>query len=277
MGPDFILIGAMKCGTTTLAAQLDQQDGVFITKPKEPNYFSDDDVYAKGPQWYASLFSHATETDLKGEASTHYTKLPTYPKTLSRMQAALPELRLIYMIRDPMVRAVSHYIHEWTEGRMGADANAAFVQSPEVVEYGCYGKQIDPFIHAYGRENVFLTSLEQIKADPDAEFARIATFLGLEGAAWVHEMPAQNVSKSRSRQFPMQKLLIDNPVAAALRRTLVPKSVRNWIREGRTMQERPEIPEDLQADMRERFLEDRALLAKHFPDHPALQMCYPFA
>ena len=46
--PDFILIGAMKCGTTTLAGQLAAQDGVFITTPKEPNFFSDDAVYARG-------------------------------------------------------------------------------------------------------------------------------------------------------------------------------------------------------------------------------------
>lgn len=277
MGPDFILVGAMKCGTTTLAAQLDQQAGVFITKPKEPNYFSDDAVFANGPDWYSALFAEAAEGDLKGEASTHYTKLPTYPETVARMKAALPELRLIYMIRDPMVRAVSHYIHEWTEGRMGADAAKALVGAPEVIEYGCYGKQIAPYLEAYGPQNVFLTSLEQIKADPDAEFERIASFLGLEGAAWVHDLPAQNVSKARARKLPMQKLLVDNPVATTLRRNLVPKSVRNWIREGRTMQERPEIPEDVQAQMRARFLADRAVLAEQFQGHAALDLCYPFA
>ena len=275
--PDFILIGAMKCGTTTLAAQLAQQSGVFITKPKEPNFFSNDDVYGRGADWYRGLFESAAPGDLKGEASTHYTKLPTYPETITRMQALLPRIKLIYMIRDPMTRAVSQFIHEWSLGKMGSDAEAALASAPEIVDYGRYGYQITPFVEAYGQDAIFLTSLEQIKAEPEAEFARIAAFVGLENATWLHDLPAQNVSAKRSRKFPMQKVLIDNPVATALRQTLVPKSVRRWIREGRTMQERPEFSDRTKADMQARFLEDRAVLGEIFPGHPALTVCYPFA
>jgi hypothetical protein len=275
--PDFILIGAMKCGTSTLQTQLAAQRGVFMTTPKEPNYFSDDDVFARGADWYAGLFAGAPEGALTGEASTHYTKLPTYPDTLARMQAALPDLRLIYMIRDPVTRAVSHYIHEWTERRAGSDAEAAFRSNSEFVDYGRYGMQITPFIEAYGSDNVLLTSLETVKADPDAEFARIAEFLGLPpGAGWKHDLEAQNVSSQRMRRLPLQGLLIDNPVAAALRRTLVPAGLRQQIRAARQMDTRPDIPADLRARMEEVFLEDRAVLAGHFPGHPALDLCYPF-
>ena len=59
--PDFVIIGAMKCGTSTLAAQLGAQDGVFMTTPKEPNFFSDDAVFAQGLPWYESLFEAAAE------------------------------------------------------------------------------------------------------------------------------------------------------------------------------------------------------------------------
>ncbi|SFU12579.1 sulfotransferase family protein [Sedimentitalea nanhaiensis] len=277
-GPDFLVIGAMKCGTSTLAAQLAVQDGVFITTPKEPNFFSDDDVYARGPDWYAALFQEAHAQDLKGEASTHYTKLPTYPQTLNRMQAMLPTPRLVYMIRNPVKRAESHYIHEWTEGRLGRDPEQAFAQCREIVDYGCYGMQIAPFVQAYGATNIHLTSLEQIKADPDRAFAAIAAFLGLpDGTAWKHDLPAQNVSTERIRRLPLQAVLVDNPVARGLRRTLVPKSVRTWIRNQRKMTTRPDIPGVLMQRMQARFLEDRAQLAEFFPDHPALDLCYPFA
>jgi hypothetical protein len=87
--PDFLIIGAMKSGTSTLAAQLSEQAGIFMTTPKEPNFFSDDDVYAQGLPWYAALFDAAEPGDIKGEASTHYTKRPTYPETLARAQAVL--------------------------------------------------------------------------------------------------------------------------------------------------------------------------------------------
>lgn len=275
--PDFILIGAMKCGTSTLQTQLAAQNGVFMTTPKEPNYFSDDDVFAKGPDWYTGLFEAAPPGTLKGEASTHYTKLPTYPATLDRMRAALPALKLVYMIRNPVTRAVSHYIHEWTERRVGDDAQAAFRSTSDFVDYGRYGMQITPFLDTYGASNVMLTSLEAVKADPDAEFARIAAFLGLPPeASWQHDLEAQNVSSQRMRRLPLQGLLIDNPVAAALRRTLVPAGLRRKIRTARQMDARPEIPEDLRHQMQATFLEDREILARHFPGHAALDLCYPF-
>ena len=276
--PDFLIIGAMKCGTSTLQAQLAQQPGVFMTTPKEPNYFSDDPVFARGQAWYEALFSAAAPEDLKGEASTHYTKRPTYPGTLDRMRSVLTAPRLVYMIRDPMARAISHYIHGWSEGDFGPDAIETFRQIPEIAEYGCYGMQIAPFIDVYGADRVLLTSLEQLNADPEAEVRRIGAFLGLPGGAgWIHDLPAQNVSASRVRRLPLQGLLIDNPVATALRRALVPGSIRRRVRARRTMTERPEIPADLRARLEARFLEDRAQLAQHFPDHPALDLCYPFA
>ena len=276
--PDFILIGAMKCGTTTLQAQLAAQADVFMSTPKEPNYFSDDEVFAQGPDWYGALFAEMPDGALRGEASTHYTKLPTYPQTLARMTKTLrDDLKLIYMIRDPVARAVSHYIHAWSLREAGVDAAAVFRNHSEFVDYGCYGMQIAPFIEAYGREKILLTSLEAFKEDPDMEFSRVAAFLGLpETAVWQHDLEAQNVSGRRFRRLPFQSVLVDNPVARALRYALVPARLRQRIRERRQIVEKPTIPEDVTARMKARFLEDRDLLAGFFPDHPALAACYPF-
>ena len=275
--PDFIIIGAMKSGTTTLQSQLAAQDGVFMSTPKEPNYFSDDAIFAQGRDWYERLFAGATPNALKGEASTHYTKLPTYPETLARMTAVLPAPKLVYMIRNPMARAVSHYIHEWSLRGAGNDAQTAFRNQTEFVDYGRYAMQIAPFIEAYGSERILLTCLEAFKADPEAEFARVAAFLDLpEGTAWQHDLEAQNVSGQRFRRLPFQSLLVDNTVARALRYALVPNSVRDKIRARRQITERPEIPADIDAQMKIQFLEDRERLAQFFPGHPALDLCYPF-
>ena len=274
--PDFLIIGAMKCGTSTLAAQLGAQPGMFMTTPKEPNFFSNDDVHARGAGWYEALFDNAQAGDLRGEASTHYTKLPTYPQTIPRMQALLDKPKLIYMVRNPVERAVSHYIHEWSEARMGNDPVAAFEQSPELIDYGRYAMQISPFIEAFGAEQIFLTSLEQIKSDPTGELTRIGAFLGHENMAWQPDLGAQNVSAERMRRFPLQGLLIDNPVATALRRVLVPKALRNRIRQARTIGTRPELPASLRAQLETTFGEDREHLARLFPDHPVLSLSYPF-
>ena len=87
--PDFVIIGAMKCATSTLHEQLARQPAIFMTTPKEPNFFSDPDIWAKGMDWYRALFTGAGPHDLKGESSTHYTMLPTYPEAVPRIKAAL--------------------------------------------------------------------------------------------------------------------------------------------------------------------------------------------
>ena len=273
--PDFLIVGAMKCGTTTLAVQLAAQEGVFITTPKEPNFFSDDEIWAKGEGWYRSLFASASPGDLKGEASTHYTKRPIYPLALERMASLLHAPRIIYMIRNPVERAVSHYIHEWSQGEMGDDPEAAFRTYPELVAYGQYGMQIAPYIEQFGAESVLLTSLEQVKADGPGELERIGVFLG-RALFWRDDLGPQNVSAERTRKLPFQALLVDNRVATSLRRTLVPKSLRTRIREGRRMVKRPDLPATLREAIERDFAQDRQTLLRLFPGHPALDLCYPF-
>jgi len=265
--PDFLIIGAMKCGTSTLAAQLGAQTGVFLTTPKEPNFFSDDDVHARGLPWYQSLFSQAAPGDLKGEASTHYTKLPTYPHTLSRMRAVLEAPRLVYVVRDPIDRAVSHFIHEWTERRMGNDPVKAFARHPELVEYGLYAKQITPFIEAYGPEAICLTSLERIKADPQRELERVARHIGFAAhPVWQPDLAMQNASGERIRKLPFHATVTHNPLSRVLRQSLVPRSLRHKIRDKLLYGARPALPEDLRMQLRDRFAADQAALAQLFPD-----------
>ena len=114
--PDFIIIGAMKSATSTLHNQLSAQPGIFMSTPKEPNFFSDDEIYSRGLSWYKGLFSDAKPDDICGESSTHYTKLPDYPDTIARLKSAVPQPKLIYVMRHPIDRLVSHYIHQWSEG-----------------------------------------------------------------------------------------------------------------------------------------------------------------
>ncbi|NEO98895.1 MAG: sulfotransferase [Symploca sp. SIO2E9] len=126
--PNFIIIGAMKCATTTLHEQLARQPGIFMTKLKEPNFFSNDERYAKGINWYLSLLESAKADDLCGQSSTHYTKLPTYSQTIERMYQYLPDVRLIYVMRHPIDRLKSQYIHEWKKRVISVEINQAIIE-----------------------------------------------------------------------------------------------------------------------------------------------------
>ena len=124
---------------------------------------------------------------------------------------------------------------------------------------------------------MLLTSLERLKSNPAGELARIAAHIGHgHGVTWHEDLAAENVSAARARRLPLHGLLIANPVAAALRRTLVPKSIRTRIRNSRKMAMRPEIPADRIAGLKALFAADRDVLAKHFPDDPSLDLAYPW-
>ncbi len=275
--PDFLIIGAMKCGTTTLQAQLAAQPGVFMTTPKEPNFFSDDAVWARGMGWYQGLFAAAPPGALTGEASTHYTKLPTHPATLARLRPVLPAPKIIYLIRNPVARAVSHYIHEWSQGVMSEAIETEFDRHPEMVSYGLYGMQIAPWVEAFGPGRVFLSSLEVMNRDPQAFLERVGRFLDLPGPlVWQAERAQMNASAERIRRLPLHGLLVDNPVATALRRALVPRALRARIRESRQMTARPGLTPALKARLEAAFAADHARLVALFPDNPDIAPAYPF-
>ncbi|KIC45477.1 sulfotransferase domain-containing protein [Tateyamaria sp. ANG-S1] len=273
--PDYIIIGAMKCGTSTLAAQLGAQHRVFMTTPKEPNFFSDDPVFAKGINWYHSLFDGAKHGDLKGEASTHYTKLHDLPDTLPRLRATFNHSpRLIYLIRDPLARAVSHYIHEWTMGVITTDLASALDTHPALVDYGRYGMQLAPWVETFGTEAIHVDTLEAMYADPAALMLRIGHFLGRSDLRWKEDTGPQNVSSERLQRRALDGLLINNPVATMLRRKLIPQALRDKIKAGRQMKKRPEIGPDHIARLKAIFAEDRTILHALLPGRSDLDVAY---
>jgi len=275
--PDFIIIGAMKCATSTLAAQLGAQPGIFMTTPKEPNFFSDDANFAKGMDWYQNLFAGAEPGDILGEASTHYSKLPTYPNCLSRLSAALDEPKIIYLIRDPIVRAVSHYIHEWTMGTLTEDFDTALAENSELVAYGRYGSQIAPFVDTFGSQNILLLSFDLLECKPQQALEQVCSFLGYtKTPVWTKEHLRENKSADRIRRFPLHDIVIGNPVATMLRRTFVPQPVRDRIKQARRMPVRPTVSGKILDQLQDVYSKDYQQLRTLFPDADGLEANYPF-
>lgn len=254
--PDFIIIGAMKCATSTLHEQLALQPGFFMSTPKEPNFFSDDDCFARGLDWYRGLFAEAPEGSIRGESSTHYTKLPTHPRTVERLLATGWDCRFIYVMRHPVDRLVSHYIHEWTQRVMRRDINEELTLHPELVDYGRYAYQLRPWLDVFGKDRVLPVFFEALQARPQAELDRIAAFLGCGNSLTWREMPAQNVSAERMRKSPLRDALVNNRVLSLIRRMLVPPGVRKWIKALWTMKQRPSLSGENLADITARFDED---------------------
>ena len=261
--PDFIIIGAMKCATSTLQEQLAAQDGIFMCTPKEPNFFSNDEIFAKGINWYESLFEGAGEDALKGEASTHYTKLPTYPQTIARLKNNFPEpTKLIYVMRHPVDRLISHYIHEWTMGNCGRDIESEISQHPEFVDYGRYAYQLGPYIEVFGKESILPVFFNRLKKYPDQEFHRICSFIGYQGEAVWTDLKPSNVSSERIRRFPFYNLLVESSFAKSVRRRLISERLTNRIKASLQMSERPALSAETRKRLEAVFDEDLQLLGE---------------
>ena len=241
MMPDFVIIGAMKCATSTLHDQLARVEGVSMSEPKEPNFFSDELNWAKGIGWYESLFDSMPEGDLKGESSTHYTKLPTYPLCVSRMLEHIPDAKLIYVMRDPIDRIVSQYIHEWSQRVIedGCPIDDAIERYPILVEYSRYAMQLSPYVEKWGTDRILPVFFERLMAHPQEEFERVGRFLGITTEMRWDTDDAKNVSSQRQRRGPIVNAILGNRVMQVARRTLMPESVRAKIRSRWTMKERP--------------------------------------
>ncbi|MEM6857718.1 MAG: sulfotransferase [Pseudomonadota bacterium] len=259
--PDFIIIGAMKSATSTLHDQLSRQPGFWMSEPKEPNFFSDEDVWSQGLDWYSSLFAGAAPDDLRGESSTHYTKLPDYPECLVRMRAHVPDARLIYVMRHPVDRLISHYMHGWLEASITELINDAVDRHPQLVDYGLYSMQLRPYLETYGPECILPVFFERLTRHPQQELERVCSFLGYSGQPnWDETASARNVSRDRLRKSHMRDAILEFAPLQLIRRGLVPRSVRSRVKRIWQINQKPILsPETLQR-VSAKFDEDLGLL-----------------
>ena len=260
--PSFFIIGAMKSATTSLHNQLAVQPNIFMSRPKEPNFFSDDPMYAQGIDWYQGLFSAAKPGDICGESSTHYTKLPDHPKTITRLSLLIHKPKFIYVMRHPVDRLVSHYVHLWSEGIVSCGINEAIDSYPELVNYSRYGMQIQPYLEAFGDEAVLPVFFDSLKSQPQQTLSRVGQFIGCsKPLTWVDELGVDNVSNKRIRQFSGYGFLVKSVLMTNLRRALIPQSFRDRIKDRLRMTQRPVIDYIQRRKLEQIFDEDLKVLS----------------
>ena len=258
--PDFIIIGAMKSATSTLHLQLSRQPNFHMSTPKEPCFFSDDAVYSNGISWYFDLFSEASKNHLCGESSTHYTKLPSYPDTVQRMRANVPNCKLIYVMRHPIDRLISQYVHHWTENATSRSLEETLKIDQTLISYSKYAMQLRPYLETFGRENILPVFFDRLRVHPQLELERICRFLGSTTApVWDFDIDSQNVGASRMRDSRWRSALVYAPIISSIRQYL-PHRVRDWVKTFWQMRKTPELSDQESAALQEVFDSDLAIL-----------------
>jgi hypothetical protein len=169
--PTFIVIGAMKSGTTSFASYLDQHPEVAVSKPKEPNFFADPGNWDRGIDWYTSLFS--TDVLVAGEASVMYTMVPEFVGAPDRIRQTIPDVRLLYLVRDPIERMRSMFVHRAEKHQARAPSfSEAIVRNPAYLAISHYDRQLEPYLDLFNEEQILVLTTDELRADPDALLAR---------------------------------------------------------------------------------------------------------
>lgn len=176
--PTFVVIGAMKCGTSALHSLLGEHPQIGVAAAKELNFFAG--KWWRGIAWYASRFPPAPA---RGETSPAYTS-PSFPEAAGRLRATLPEARLIYMLRDPLERAISQYLHHRRDGTEPRPlAEALLDPGSQYVARSRYWRRLEPFAERFPHSRIMVVAQERLRLRPAELLAELDRFLDVDPAA----------------------------------------------------------------------------------------------
>lgn len=182
--PTFLIIGAPKAGTTSLAAYLAEHPDVFIAPEKEVHFFNRN--FDKGTDWYRSRFADARGQKAIGEASPTYMYLP---HALDRIAETLPDVRLIAILRNPIDRAYSHYwwMRAMFESRSFADAARAEMRGAPPPDpgraYVLPGRYLDALelvAARFARDALRVVILEDLRDRLGEVYAEVCRHIGVD-------------------------------------------------------------------------------------------------
>lgn len=195
--PDVVIIGAAKSGTTTLAVHLGRHPSICLSSDKEPEFFSHEANWQRGFAWYGELFAAAKPGQLCLEASTAYTRMPQCPDAAPRLRQHCPDARLIYLMRHPVDRAYSHYVHRFMkELHPNRPFDRTFeqhvVDDPMCLDSSDYKLQIERYFEYFPRSAFLFLFTHDLEADEPRELRRVCEFLDIE---WNPDLEADGAGK----------------------------------------------------------------------------------
>lgn len=208
--PNFFILGAAKAGTTTLHEYLSAHPDIYMSRVKEPQFFSHDDVYHRGlPYYRETFFGDSAGFMVRGEATPHYL---FYEKAAQRIARDLPAdaLRFIVMVRDPVARAYSLYWNMVAEGLEHLPFAEALLEEEDrsrdpalqragavSVHYAAsslYARQIKTYMQYFRRDQFHFVVLEEFKQNPLDALNDVCSFLGVAPLAVLPDIENANVA-----------------------------------------------------------------------------------
>jgi len=197
MTVDFFIVGAPKAGTTSLYHYLNEHPEVCMSSVKEPDFFSDSDIYNQGLYYrtdrintiekYESLFQGKEETQKLGEASVSYLFYDAVPKKIKEYNV---KGKIIIMLRNPTERAFSHYLMDYRLGllstplekiiEVNSNLKKLKLHYQQYIELGLYYKQIKRYFDVFEKENIHIIFYDELKIDAETIVKNVYKFIGVD-------------------------------------------------------------------------------------------------
>ena len=241
--PNFLILGAPKAATTSLAFYFSQHPQVFIPKIKEINYFGDDHHYRHGIGWYQRFFESADPINqpVIGEATPTY--LYEAQRVAPRVKATLGnKVKFICLLRNPVTRAWSHYLHNVRHNIENRSFKEALTYEldklhnnipPDVrnayFSCGNYANQIEKWYEFYGKEKFFFVLYEDLIKNPAPTIHNLFQFFELDDTGVTIDITAQNVGGSARSKFLMGLLVSPPELIKSIVKNLLPMYIRRPI------------------------------------------------
>ena len=279
--PNLFLVGAMKSATTSLHNYLDLHPEIFMTQDpwKEPGYFVKEINLGKGIDWYLDLFKEAKNEKFLGESTTDYTKSPNYLGVPERIHDFCPNAKIIYIMRDPIERAMSQYWWEVQYSAEGRKMPSAILNNNWIMNASNYALQLKPYIELFGAESVFALTMEELQASPQETLKSIFIWLNVDPTFKLkNEFKTYNQSANRvdrvmgsgffshmkgTKLWEALKQLLPRKFKKSLKRLLSRSVVKNE-------DDREETIALLRPIMQQQVEELSKLLGRHFPEWTTL-------
>ena len=192
-----LIIGAARSATTSISQILDQHPEICLSNPKEPQFFSNPnwrdhiDTYHQGFEKEATIYL---------EASTNYSKFPAFnPKIHQDISEYNKDIKLIYIMRHPIDRMVSHYKFSVERGLTTDDLETAFQTNPIYKDTSDYYKQIELYLKYFKKEQLLLLLFEDFSSNPVKVLNEISKFLDV--SPFEFDLSKSHVNRSNSGEI----------------------------------------------------------------------------
>ncbi|MCT2398709.1 sulfotransferase family protein [Novosphingobium mangrovi (ex Huang et al. 2023)] len=234
-GPNLFIIGASKAGSSALHAYLAAHPRICMSTEKEPCYFIDQNelkaawpIMARRPcshdrEAYLDLWQANDRTRYRGESSVYYSQAPHRSGVPARIAAVSPDARIIYTVREPVIRAIGHYWQRFKEFQEPLPLDTAMRENPLYRDTSDYALQLHFYLEHFAPSQIHVIVAEELRKDRRRVLARCIDWLELEPFEYAKSQLADRHPSppvSRRTRFPLVRQVRNSGIWSMARQHL---------------------------------------------------------